>query len=128
MIKYTHRNEAPLGSFQPFEINETEIVLTSVVLMHIESMDQVKLQLEIGWDKPVLWDMGELEIMLRKDAPNGNIVEWSLESCFSSAVTKLEHTRTGGAPVQIYYLTVKSPDSRARIVGPYSLKGIVQSS
>lgn len=126
MIKYKHSTGAELGSFAPFEIRE-EIVLTSVSLHRIDPGDEVVLHIEIGWSNPGTFDMGELEVMLKKDDPHGETIEWSLESCFLSAVTQLECRMTGGLPDQVYYLCVRSAEGLAVMNGPYRLEGRVEA-
>lgn len=125
MKKDIYKSGIAKGSFPPFPVEGQEVVLTSVFLKNIGPDDRIVLRLEIGWDKPLQWDMGELEIMIRMGAPNGPIVFQSTEACFFFANTKLEHTQSGGQPQQIFYLTVRSPESRARIVGPYFFEGTV---
>ncbi|MEK0316737.1 hypothetical protein [Cohnella sp. 56] len=126
MIKYQHRTGATLGSFVPFLVGG-ELVLTSVSLHGIAPGDEVIVGIEIGWANPMSLDMGELEIRLKRDAPDGETVEWSLESCFLSAVTRLEYRTTGGNPDQLYYLIVSSREQLARITGPYVLDGRVEA-
>jgi hypothetical protein len=109
----------------PFEVGNEVITLTGIVLTDVQPTDSIKLQIVISWEKPIVCDLGELEILLRKDDPSGEVIEWSIETCFNQSKTKLEITRTGGNSIQTYYLAVKSEDSSARITGPYTLKGIV---
>lgn len=127
MKKEEYKTGAVKGQFQPFIIYDKEIVLTSVSLQHVSPGDKVVLKLEIGWDKPVHWDMGEIIILIRSETPDGPIVLQAEEACFFFAHTKLEHTLVGGPERQAYYLSVYSPDARARITGPYSLEGAVYS-
>ncbi|MDF2927539.1 MAG: hypothetical protein K0R57_6453 [Paenibacillaceae bacterium] len=124
-VKYQHKTEALKDRFPPFPVSRSEIVLTSVSLNKIGPKDRIVLRMEVGWDKPLHWDMGELELILRAGAVNGPIVFLASEACFYRAHTKLEHVERGGAEHQIYYLSVISMEDRARIVGPYSLEGIV---
>jgi hypothetical protein len=126
MMKYSHKTEAEKGTFDPIPVTEKELVLTSVSLNNVSPGDRILLKLEVGWDKPLNWDMGELEIMIRKGRADGPIVFLASEACFYFAHTKLEHTeRGGGTGHEMYYLTVRSVESRCRITGPYSLEGIV---
>ncbi|SFB44465.1 hypothetical protein SAMN05216312_108158 [Cohnella sp. OV330] len=126
MIKYKHSTGTEQGSFPPFPIRD-EIVLTSVSLHGIDPGDEVVLRIEIGWSNPGTFDMGELEVILKKDDPNGATVEWSLESCFLSAVTRLEYRTTGGMPDQVYYLCVRSTEGLAVMNGPYRFEGRVET-
>ncbi|MFC3800646.1 hypothetical protein [Cohnella sp. GCM10012308] len=112
--------------FPRFAVRD-EIVLTAVQLQDVEPKDEIKVGIEIGWDNSGAWDMGELEILLRKGSPEGEVVEWALESCFSSAFTKIAYKTIGGERSQSYYLTVRSPHGRAVISGPYWLKANVRS-
>ena len=125
MMKEQHKTEALKGQFPPFLISKSEIVLTSVTLRDVMPEDRVELKLTVGWDKPVHWDMGDLEIMIRKGAADGPIIFQAAEACFYRAHTKLEYTESGVSGLQIYYLTVSSAEERARVVGPYSLEGTV---
>ncbi|WP_189018734.1 hypothetical protein [Paenibacillus marchantiophytorum] len=122
MQKYTHANSAKEGTFTPFLITDKEVVLTSVIAMHVSPGNRIILQMEVAWEKPMNWDMGEIEIVLRKDAPDGPVIYWTLESCFVSAHTIVEQVEIGENPVHIYYLSVLSSEHRAIIVGPYLLK------
>ncbi|CAI6032588.1 hypothetical protein [Cohnella sp. JJ-181] len=124
-MKYAQETGTAKGSFERFAVQD-EIVLTALQLGGIGPADEVRIAIEVGWDNSGAWDMGELEIMLRKDSPAGEIVEWSLESCFASALTKLQYKTVGGHRTQIYYLTVRSPQGRAVICGPYWLRGGVR--
>ncbi|CAI6032224.1 hypothetical protein [Cohnella sp. JJ-181] len=126
MIKYQHSTGAEQGSFPPFPVGD-ELVLTSVSLHGIGPDDIVVLRIEIGWANPGTFDMGELEVLLRRDAPDGEAVEWYLESCFLSAVTRIEYRTTGGLPDQVYYLCVRSTDQLAVMNGPYRLEGRVEA-
>lgn len=126
MIKYQHKTGAETGSFAPFLVGD-ELVLTSVSLRGIGPADDVVVRMEIGWSNPLSLDMGELEVLLRRDSASGETVDWSLESCFLSAVTRLEYRTRGGAPEQVYYLCVKSRERRARITGPYRLEGRIEA-
>lgn len=124
MIKYAHETGAAFGSFERFPVQD-EIVLTSVLLQTIAPEDEIELEIEIGWDNSYSCDMGELDIMLRRDGPNGEIVYRAIESCYAGALTLLRFRTRGGAPLQIYYLTVRSDQGRALLRGPYRLKGTV---
>jgi len=84
-------------------------------------------EIEIGWDRPIHADLGELEIMIRRGDATGEIVEWTQESCFNSALTKIDASTEEGTPYQNYVLTVKSLGTKARIIGPYLFKGTVLS-
>lgn len=125
MKKLTSKTGTGKGTFDPFLVMDKEIVLTSVTLRPVSPKDRIVLKLEVAWDKPLNWDMGELEIMIRKGAVNGPIVFVTTEGCFYFAHTKLEHVEYGGPEHQIYYLTIRSAEGRARLVGPYSLEGTV---
>lgn len=122
-LKYRTRQEAPAGSFDSFMIGADEIVLTSVTLEGIEDGDQVVLAIDATWLKP-LCDLGELEFFVKKDAPDGPVVYWTLETCFAKARTRESVTLAGNAGMRHFYLTVKSKEEKARIVS-YALEGSV---
>ncbi|RAV01256.1 hypothetical protein [Paenibacillus sp. YN15] len=123
--KSGYKTEAKKGEFQPFPVGESEIVLTSVTLSGLVPADRIMLLLEIGWDKPVTWDMGELEVKIRKYSASGPIVYQMTEACFFKAHTRTKYEEGGEAGQVSYFLTVRSPELKARIVGPYSLEGAV---
>lgn len=128
-MKYQHKTGAIRDDYPPFTVGETEIVLTAVTLMDIAPGDTIKLEFLIEWVKPVIWDMGELEIMIRRGAPGGVPVYWTLESCFARAKSKEVFTHYGTEdPVMTYYLCVRSSGQRAIISGDYSLYGTVEST
>ncbi|WP_314003337.1 hypothetical protein [uncultured Paenibacillus sp.] len=123
--KYSRKTGASAGSFAPFPVGKEELVLTSVYMDGLAPNDRIVLKPEIGWAKPVHWDTGELEVMLRENSPDGQVVYWTLETCFEKALTSESCTVRGGKSVKVFYLTVRSSEERAMITGPYSLQGTV---
>jgi hypothetical protein len=127
MVIHFASSGAQLGTFEPFEIGDEEVVLTGLWLDHLDLSHRIMFEIEIGWDKPIYADLGELEIMIRRGDSTGEIVEWTQESCFNSALTNIDVSIMEESPYQSYFLTVKSPGTRARIIGPYLFKGTVLS-
>jgi hypothetical protein len=125
MQTQTASSGAYFGTFEPFIVGDEEIVLTGIWLEKLEPAHRIVLEIEIGWDKPIDVDLGELEITIRKRDLNGEIVEWTQENCYISALTKVDVSTAEDSPYQNYVLTVKSLETRARIIGPYLLKGTV---
>ncbi|MEF2967953.1 hypothetical protein V3851_19155 [Paenibacillus sp. M1] len=124
-MKYIHKVGTAAGTFPPFLVRADEIVLTSVTMMHINPGDRLVLRMDVGWEKPIHWDTGEMEFRIRKDTPDGPVIYWNLETCFERAYSMETVTDVGVAPIQHYYLTVRSSESRGIITGPYSLQGSV---
>jgi hypothetical protein len=124
VVTFSASSGAQLGTFEPFEIGDEEVVLTGLWLDHLDLSSRIMFEIEIGWDKPIYADLGELEIMIRRGDATGEIVDWTQETCFNTALTKIDASTEEGAPYQNYVLTVKSPGTRARIIGPYLFKGI----
>lgn len=127
MIIHAASSGAQLGSFEPFEVGDEEVVLTGLWLDNLDPSYRIVLEIEIGWDRPIYADLGELEITIRKTDLNGDIVEWTQENCFNYSLTKLDVSTVEESPFRNYVLTVKSLGARARITGPYLLKGTVLS-
>ncbi len=127
MVIYSTSSEAQLGSFEPYEIGDEEVVLTGLWLDHLDPSYRIVLEIQIGWDKPIHADLGDLEIMIRRGDAAGEIVEWTQETCFNSAFTNIDASTEEASPHQNYVLTVKSSGTRARIIGPYRFKGTVLS-
>lgn len=127
MVLHSASSGAQHGTFEPFEIGDEEVVLTGLWLDRLDPSYRIAFDIEIGWDKPIYADLGELEIMIRRGDSTGEIVDWTQETCFNSALTIIDASTEEGSPHQNYVLTVKSPGTRARIIGPYLLKGTVLS-
>jgi hypothetical protein len=127
LVIYSASSGAQFGTFKPFEIGDEEVVLTGLWLDNLERSYRIMFEIEIGWDKPIHADLGELEIMIRRGDATGEIVDWTQETCFNSALTNIDASTVEGAPYQNYVLTVKSSGTRARIIGPYLFKGTVLS-
>ncbi|MFM9330888.1 hypothetical protein [Paenibacillus mesotrionivorans] len=123
--KSGYKTEAKKGEFQPFPVGASEIVLTSVTLSGLVPADRVLLLLEIGWDKPLNWDMGELDIRIRRNSAMGPVIYQMTEGCFFKAHTRTKYEESGQTGTVSYFLTVASPELKARIVGPYGLEGAV---
>ncbi|RCX19786.1 hypothetical protein DFP94_104241 [Fontibacillus phaseoli] len=124
-MKYIHKVGTAAGTFTPFLVGKEEVILTSVSLMSISPGDRLELRLDVGWEKPIQWESGEIELRIRKDAADGPVIYWKLETCIEKGYTMEKTADTGVYPVQHYYLTACSCDSRAIISGPYSLQGSV---
>ena len=127
MVIYSASSGAQLGAFEPFIIGEEEVVLTGLWLEHLDPSYRIVFDIEIGWDKPIYADLGELEIRIRRGDAAGEIIEWTHETCFNSALTNIDVSTVEESPYQNYVLTVKSPGMKARMIGPYLLKGTVLS-
>ena len=127
MVIHSASSGAQLGTFEPFEIGDGEIVLTGLWLDHLDPSCRIMFEIEIGWDSPIYAHLGELEIMIRRGDATGEIVDWTQETCFNTALTKIDVSTEERSPYQNYVLTVKSPGARARITGPYLFKGTVLS-
>jgi hypothetical protein len=125
ILKYKIRQEAEKGAFSPFIVAAEEITLTSVTLEGIVEGDLVSLNIDISWLKPMC-DLGELEIFLRKDTPNGPVLYWTLETCFAKANTRERYSLTGEDGMRNFYLTVRSSEEKAILTG-YALEGSVSS-
>jgi hypothetical protein len=125
MVTYSASTGAQLGTFEPFEIGDEEVVLTGLWLDHLDQFCRIVFEIQIGWDRPVHADLGELEIMIRRGDATGEIVEWTQETCFNGTLTNIDVSTVEASLNQNYVMTVKSPGTRARIIGPYLLKGTV---
>ncbi|WP_146241117.1 hypothetical protein [Paenibacillus sambharensis] len=126
MIQRYHKVGAPAGSFPAFDIGEAEVVLTSVSLFPVDSGERILLRLEIGWEKPVEWDTGELEVAVRHGSKDGPVVYWTTENCFQEAKTTETFAVEASGSAEHFYLTVQSAEGRARIKGPFLLEGRVR--
>ncbi|CAM4251551.1 hypothetical protein [Paenibacillus tarimensis] len=125
MIQRYHKVEAPAGSFPVFDIGRSEVVLTSVSLFPVNPGEQIMLRMEIGWERPVQWDTGELEVAVRHGSKVGPVVYWTTENCFQEAKTSDSFTVKASGFAEHFYLTVRSAEGRARIKGPFQLEGKV---
>ncbi|MBB3131728.1 hypothetical protein FHS19_006451 [Paenibacillus rhizosphaerae] len=124
-MKFKAKSGAASGSYEPFVVGEQEIVLTGLTLQHVTPGDQIVLSIDVNWVKPIHWDMGEMELCLRLGQPDGQVVYWTLESCFEKSRTRESFTWTAENGEARFYLTVKSVDSRAILSGDYWLEGTV---
>lgn len=122
-LKYKTSQGAAAGTFDSFVVGAEEIVLTSVTLEGIEAGDRVVLSIDVSWLKPMC-DLGELEFFLRKDAADGPVIYWTLETCYAKARTKESFTLTAEGGMRHFYLSVKSCEQKARLVS-YALEGSV---
>lgn len=126
-MKYQHRTGAGKYEHGPIPVGEKELVLTSVTLSPISQGDKIRLQYIIEWTRPVEWDTGEMEIMIRRGSVEGPIIYWTLETCFGQAKHKEVITDTDSSiGVELYYLTVRSSEGRAIINGDYFLTGTIE--
>lgn len=124
-MKFKAKSGAASGSYEPFVVGEQEIVLTGVTLQQVSPGDRIVFSIDVNWVKPIHWDMGEMEISLRLGQPDGQVIYWTLETCFAKSRTRESFTWTAEKEETEFYLTVRSVDSRAILSGDYWLEGTV---
>ncbi|MVO97953.1 hypothetical protein [Paenibacillus lutrae] len=127
MYKYYQKVEiAPHTHALPLLAGEHEIYLCPLYLYQITPGSRIILKASIAWSNTVLSDIGELEIKIRRDHPSGEVLESSEDSRFRTGTAKIEgEDRGGSAEIALYYLTVRSPGSKARVEGPIVFEGFV---
>ncbi|GAB6991495.1 hypothetical protein [Paenibacillus pini] len=126
-MKSTTKIEAVATTYTPFLVGAEDIILTAVTLPGISQGDRIVLSINIGWEKPSRWDMGEIEVFIRQNTSDGPILYWSLESCYLKARTRESITLTGNEQMEHFYLIVRSLHQQAIISGDYFLEGTVFS-
>ncbi|MCD1258088.1 hypothetical protein B5M42_004445 [Paenibacillus athensensis] len=129
MIKYSAISEAQPGTFSlPLLLTTQETQLTVVALQQVEPGDRIELVYSLAWEKPAHRDIGEIELTLRRGAPDGPVVSWSEETCYQKAVSTGRHSEISAtAGDLLFYLSAASFDQRAIAIGPLLLKGTVFS-
>ncbi|WP_339323816.1 hypothetical protein [Paenibacillus sp. FSL W8-0194] len=123
--KYNTRVGAAAGTFMPFTVGPDEIVLTGVTLEGIAEGDRVILDIDVSWLKPMC-DLGELELMIRRDAPDGPIIYWTMETCYAQARTREECVLAGDGTMRHFFLTARSVEHKAQLAA-YYLEGTVDA-
>lgn len=112
---------AARGTFEPFIVGPREVALTSIDIARVVPGQQIQLKLEIGWEKPIHWDTGEMEIIVRRDTPKGPIIYWTQEACYEKCLMIDTYSEAATKDHHSYYLSVRSEESRAVMTGPYYL-------
>ncbi|MDR9856671.1 hypothetical protein RJP21_24010 [Paenibacillus sp. VCA1] len=123
MQKNKTRVGAAEGSFTPFTVGPDEIVLTGITLEGIADGDRVVLDIDVTWLKPMC-DLGELELILRRDAPTGTVIYWTMETCFARARVREECIVRGEGGMRHFFLTTRSSEHKAMLAA-YYLEGTV---
>ncbi|CAH0118483.1 MULTISPECIES: hypothetical protein [unclassified Paenibacillus] len=123
LIKYSLSSGINLGQYVfPLHIGEQEIFLSFIQMPNLTAGDHVVIEAGVSWQKN--WDIGQLQIIIRKDSPHGTIVYQAEETCFSSTYSTLRYVdREIVNPSHAYYLSVKSTDSpvnQAKLTGNVS--------
>ncbi|NWL88847.1 MULTISPECIES: hypothetical protein [unclassified Paenibacillus] len=116
---------AARGGFQPFIIGPQEVTLTSIDVRGIVIGQRIQIKIEVGWEKPIHWDTGEMEIIIRRDALDGPVVYWSQEACFEKCLLIETYSEAATQANHSYYLGVRSEESRAIMTGPYYLSALI---
>lgn len=118
--------DMPIDAFVPFLVPGFEFPVARIELHGIRSGKRIEFELEIGWGKPPAADLGELEIVLRRQFAQGDEIYRSYEMCHQSAISQLEHTEYGaGSAEEAYVLLVRSPDGKAYLTGPVRMVATV---
>ncbi|EGL14013.1 MULTISPECIES: hypothetical protein [unclassified Paenibacillus] len=127
MYKYYQKVEIdPHTHALPLQAGDQEVFLCPLYLYGITPGSRILFKVSIAWSNPVTYDIGELEINIRRDHPGGPVVESSEDSRFRGGTAKMEGEDEGGAAeIAVYYLTVRSPGGKALIEGPIVFEGFV---
>ncbi|WP_318628023.1 hypothetical protein [Paenibacillus polymyxa] len=128
MLKYSVQNKAEPGTYAlPFQVTDQESVLSTLIIPASEAEGRIVIEVSLAWENPLLnWDIGELDIRLRRNDEQGPMLDWLQDSCYQEGFAELiyEETGTQGEPY-VYCLTVQSADRRAVVTGPLMVRGSV---
>ncbi|MGQ3478386.1 hypothetical protein [Paenibacillus sp. TY11] len=128
MLKYSVQNKAEAGTHAlPFQVTEQENVLSTLIIPASESEGRIVIEASLAWGNPLLnWDIGELDIRLRRNDEQGPVLDWLQDSCYQEGFAELSYEEMGKqAEPYVYCLTVQSSDRRAVITGPLMIRGSV---
>ncbi|MDY8024132.1 hypothetical protein [Paenibacillus polymyxa] len=128
MLKYSVQNKAEAGTYAlPFQVTEQESVLSTLIIPAGESEGRIVIEVSLAWENPLLnWDIGELDIRLRRNDERGPVLDWLQDSCYQEGFAELSFEETGEqAESYVYCLTVQSADRRAVVTGPLIIRGSV---
>ncbi|MGO4951771.1 hypothetical protein [Paenibacillus sp. DRB1-1] len=128
MLKYSVQNKAEPGTYAlPFQVAEQESVLSTLIIPASESEGRIVIEVSLAWENPLLnWDIGELDIRLRRNDERGPMLDWLQDSCYQEGFAELSYEETGEqAEPYVYCLTVQSADRRAVVTGPLIIRGSV---
>ncbi|MDP1511496.1 hypothetical protein L8C07_17740 [Paenibacillus sp. CMAA1739] len=128
LLKYTVQNKAEAGTYAlPFQVTEQESVLSTLIIPASEAEGHIAIEVSMVWENPLLnWDIGELDIRLRRNDQQGPVLDWLQDSCYQEGYAELSYEETGTqAEPHVYCLTVQSADRRAVITGPIMIRGSV---
>jgi hypothetical protein len=111
----------------PIAVTDQEIDLCNLHLTDLVPGDHIILEAGVGWQKNL--DIGELEIMIRKDSPSGPILYQTEDTCFHTTYSVMKHIdKDIQEDTHAYYLTVKSTSShinQAKVTENVSLTATV---
>ncbi|NMP08587.1 hypothetical protein [Paenibacillus polymyxa] len=128
LLKYTVQNKAEAGTYAlPFQVTEQEIVLSTLIIPASEAEGRIVIEVSLAWENPLLnWDIGELDIRLRRNDEQGPVLDWLQDSCYQEGFSELSYEETAQqAEPHVYCLTVQSADRRAVVTGPLMMRGSV---
>ncbi|MFS0839996.1 hypothetical protein [Paenibacillus sp. 1P03SA] len=127
MYKYYQKVEIDRHTHAlPLQASDQEVFLCPLYLYGITPGIRIAFKVSVAWTNPVTYDIGELELKIRRDHPGGPVVESSEDSRFRGGTAKMEGEDEGGsAEIAVYYLTVRSPGGKALIEGPILFEGFV---
>ncbi|QDY83924.1 hypothetical protein FQU75_11280 [Paenibacillus polymyxa] len=128
LLKYTVQNKAEAGTYAlPFQVTEQESVLSTLIIPASEAEGRIVIEVSMVWENPLLnWDIGELDIRLRRNDQQGPVLDWLQDSCYQEGYAELSYEETGTkAEPHVYCLTVQSADRRAVVTGPIMIRGSV---
>lgn len=125
MLKYTIRNQADPGTHAlPFPVTDRETTLSTIIIPTVEVHERIVIEVSLIWENPLLnWDIGELDIRLRRNDERGPVLDWVQESCYHEGTAELRYEEGKHPDGHTYCLTVQSPDRRATITGPLIMIG-----
>lgn len=128
MLKYSIQNKADPGTHAlPIHASSEEAVLSTIIIPDAGPACRIVIEAYLEWENPLLnWDIGELDVRLRRNGVTGPVLKWTQESCYQQGRVRLSFEENGGMPEgHVYCLTVQSMDKRARITGPVEMNAHV---
>ncbi|WP_226001807.1 hypothetical protein [Paenibacillus sp. BJ-4] len=131
MLKYSVENKAEAGTHAlPFQVTEQESVLSTLIIPAGESDGRIVVEVSLAWENPLLnWDIGELDIRLRRNDVQGPLLDWLQDSCYQEGFAELRYEESGKqTEAYVYCLTVQSANRRAVVTGPLMIRGSVYNN
>jgi hypothetical protein len=122
-IYYAKQQIEPGTYSLPLLISDDELLVSTLSVPGFGAANTVTISVQVHWEKPLLSDIGQLDLLLRYGGEHGAVLAESEATCYVETTSKLTYSGPCQAGNEATFtLLAKSIDRRALVTGPITFE------